>query len=354
MELIADIQILDKKDIRKLTLDGLKTWMTENGEKPFRAKQVYEWLWKNSAQSFTEMNNIALPLREKLDAHFAINSVQVATKQLSNDGTIKSAFKLYDSNIVEGVLIPHEQRMTACVSSQVGCSLTCKFCSTGTMDRIRNLEAAEIYDQVVRINEQCQAQYGTPLTNIVYMGMGEPMLNYANVMKSIEMITSTDGLNMAARRITVSTAGIAKMIKKMADDGIKANLALSLHAANDEKRNEIMPINETNSLSAIKEALLYYHEKTGRKVTYEYILLSGFNDTIQDAKELLVFSKLIPCKINILEYNPIESATFERAEDETLEPFLRYLADRGVQVNVRRSRGKDIDAACGQLAIKEK
>jgi 23S rRNA (adenine2503-C2)-methyltransferase len=354
MELIADIKILDKKDIRKLTLDGLKTWMQENGEKPFRAKQVYEWLWKNSAQSFTEMNNIALPLREKLDAHFSINAVQVATKQLSNDGTIKSAFQLYDKNIVEGVLIPHQERMTACVSSQVGCSLTCKFCATGTMDRIRNLDAAEIYDQVVRINEQCLSQYGTPLTNIVYMGMGEPMLNYANVMKSIEMITAPVGLNMAPRRITVSTAGIAKMIKKMADDGIKANLALSLHAANDEKRNEIMPINETNSLTAIIEALKYYHELTGRKVTYEYILLDGFNDTIQDAKELLAFSKIIPCKINILEYNPIESASFQKAEDETLEPFLRYLADRGVQVNVRRSRGKDIDAACGQLAVKEK
>jgi 23S rRNA (adenine2503-C2)-methyltransferase len=221
------------------------------------------------------------------------------------------------------------------------------------MDRIRNLDAAEIYDQVVRINEQCQSQYGTPLTNIVYMGMGEPMLNYANVMKSIEMITSPTGLNMAPRRITVSTAGIAKMIKKMADDGIKANLALSLHAANDIKRNEIMPINETNSLAAIKDALIHYHELTGRKVTYEYILLDGFNDTLEDAKELLAFSKIIPCKINILEYNPIESASFEKAGDETLEPFLRYLADRGVQVNVRRSRGKDIDAACGQLAIKE-
>jgi 23S rRNA (adenine2503-C2)-methyltransferase len=354
MTLISDISILNKQDIRKLKLDDLKTWMTENGEKPFRAKQVYEWLWKNSAGSFAEMNNIALPLREKLNLHFAINKVEVATKQLSNDGTIKSAFKLYDNNIVEGVLIPHDERMTACVSSQVGCSLSCTFCATGTMDRIRNLEAAEIYDQVVRINEQCTEQYGTPLSNIVYMGMGEPMLNYANVMKSIEMITSPDGLNMAPRRITVSTAGIAKMIKKMADDGVKANLALSLHAANDAKRNEIMPINETNSLTALTEALKYYHEVTGRKVTYEYILLDGFNDTIQDAKELLEFTKIIPCKVNIIEYNPIENGIFRKSEDETLEPFLRYLANRGVQVNVRRSRGKDIDAACGQLAVKEK
>jgi 23S rRNA (adenine2503-C2)-methyltransferase len=354
MTLIADINILNKKDIRKLSLDDLKAWLVEQGEKAFRAKQVYEWIWKHSAQSFDEMNNVSLALRERLDQHFAINAVQVATKQLSNDGTIKSAFKLYDSNIVEGVLIPHDERKTACVSSQVGCSLTCKFCATGYMDRVRNLDAAEIYDQVVRINEQSMQQYGQPLTNIVYMGMGEPMLNYANVMKSIERITAHDGLGMAARRITVSTAGIAKMIKKMADDGVKANLALSLHAANDEKRNKIMPINETNSLEALTDALKHFHEVTGRKVTYEYIVFDNFNDTLQDAEELLRFTKIIPCKVNLIEYNPIENANFVNTNEARLEKFIYYLADRGVQVNVRRSRGKDIDAACGQLAVKEK
>ena len=354
MTLIADINILNKKDIRKLSLDDLKAWLVEQGEKPFRAKQVYEWLWKHSAQSFDEMNNVSLALREKLEQHFAINAVQVATKQLSNDGTIKSAFRLYDNNIVEGVLIPHEERKTACVSSQVGCSLTCKFCATGYMDRIRNLDAAEIYDQVVRINQQSLEQYGHPLTNIVYMGMGEPMLNYANVMKSIERITAHDGLGMAARRITVSTAGIAKMIKKMADDDVKANLALSLHAANDEKRNQIMPINETNSLEALTDALKYYHQVTGRKVTYEYIVFQNFNDTLEDAEELFRFSKVIPCKINLIEYNPIENADYKNTDEDRWQDFIYYLADRGVQVNVRRSRGKDIDAACGQLAVKEK
>jgi 23S rRNA (adenine2503-C2)-methyltransferase len=352
--LIPDIEILNRQDIRKLSLDQLKAWMTENGEKPFRAKQVYEWVWKLTATSFAEMNNISLPLREKLERSFTINSVEVNTSQRSDDYTIKSTFRLFDGNIVEGVLIPHPKRMTACVSSQVGCSLTCSFCATGKMDRIRNLNADEIYDQVVRIKEQAEQHYDRALTNIVYMGMGEPLLNYANVMKSIERITAPDGLNMAARRITVSTAGIAKMIKKMADDGIKANLALSLHAANDTKRNEIMPINETNSLEALKEALVYYHAKTGRKVTYEYILLSHFNDNLEDAQELLQFSKLIPCKVNIIEYNPIEGGLFQKSQDDRLEPFMRYLADRGVQVNVRRSRGKDIDAACGQLAIKDK
>ncbi|MBX0333867.1 23S rRNA (adenine(2503)-C(2))-methyltransferase RlmN [Pontibacter sp. HSC-14F20] len=354
MNLIADIPVLTKKDIRKLSLDDLKAWLVEQGEKAFRAKQVYEWIWKHSAQSFEEMNNVSLALREKLDQHFAINAVQVATKQISNDGTIKSAFKLHDDNIVEGVLIPHEERKTACVSSQVGCSLTCKFCATGYMDRVRNLDAAEIYDQVVRINQQSLEQYGQPLSNIVYMGMGEPMLNYANVMKSIERITAHDGLGMAARRITVSTAGIAKMIKKMADDGVKANLALSLHAANDEKRNQIMPINETNSLEALTDALKHFHEVTGRKVTYEYIVFQNFNDTLQDAEELYRFSKVIPCKINLIEYNPIENADFKNTDEDRWQNFIYYLADRGVQVNVRRSRGKDIDAACGQLAVKEK
>jgi 23S rRNA (adenine2503-C2)-methyltransferase len=343
-----------KKDIRKLSLEELKTWFVENGDKPFRAKQVYEWLWKHSAKSFADMNNVSLALREKLDAHFVINRVQVATKQISKDGTVKSAFRLYDGNLVEGVLIPHEERMTACVSSQVGCSLTCKFCATGYMDRKRNLDAAEIYDQVVLINEQCLEHYGIPLTNVVYMGMGEPLLNYANVVQSVHHITSTDGLNMAARRLTISTAGIAKMIKKLADDGVKANLALSLHAASDVKRNDIMPINESNSLEALSESLQYYHRLTGRKVTYEYIVFENFNDTLKDAEDLLRWTRLIPCKVNLIEYNPIAAALFRNTDEDHLSKFVYYLADRGVQVNVRRSRGKDIDAACGQLATKEK
>jgi 23S rRNA (adenine2503-C2)-methyltransferase len=343
-----------KRDIRKTSPDDLKAFMVEHGEKPFRAKQVTEWLWKNTAGSFEEMNNISLSTRELLARHFVINGVAVQNQQLSNDGTIKSAFRLHDGNIVEGVLIPHDTRMTACISSQVGCSLTCKFCATGYMDRKRNLDAAEIYDQVVRIREQCEAQYGTPLTNIVYMGMGEPLLNYANVVESVRRITAPDGLNMAPRRITISTAGIAKMIKKLADDDVKANLALSLHAPNDVKRNEIMPINEANSLAALKEALQYYHEKTGRKVTYEYIVFENFNDGLEDAAELYTISKWLPCKINLIEYNPIENAAYQNAEADKITAFHKYLADRGVQTNIRRSRGKDIDAACGQLANKEK
>ena len=343
-----------KKDIRALTLDELKTVFTENGDQAFRAKQVYEWLWKKSARTFDEMTNLSKATRELLDTHFVINAVSVDDMQISKDRTIKNAFKLYDSNIVEGVLIPSNTRMTACISSQVGCSLTCKFCATGKLERLRNLNADEIYDQVVLIKNQAEQKYNTPLTNIVYMGMGEPLLNYKNMMESIHKITSPEGLNMSPQRITVSTAGVSKMIMKLADDGAKFNLALSLHAASDEKRNHIMPINESNSLEALAEALKYFYAKTGTRVTYEYIAFKDFNDSLEDARDLAKFCKHIPCKVNIIEYNPIDDGEFQQTTSERLDAFAKYLEDRNIIVNVRRSRGKDIDAACGQLANKNK
>lgn len=341
-------------DIRSLSLDQLKVQLVEMGEQGFRAKQIYEWLWQKSATDFDQMSNLSKELREKLKQAFTINYAQVKQSQISSDRTIKSSFVLYDGNIIEGVLIPTPERMTACVSSQVGCSLTCKFCATGYMDRKRNLNADEIYDQVVLIDQQAKDKYGIPLSNIVYMGMGEPLLNYANMMKSIERITAPDGLNMAAKRITVSTAGIAKMIKKLGDDEVRFNLALSLHAANDQKRNEIMPINEQNSLNSLAEALRYYYSKTKNPVTYEYIVFNNVNDEIQDARELAQFCKHVPCKVNIIEYNPISLADFVNAEADKIDAFANYLKSQGIITNVRRSRGKDIDAACGQLAINEK
>lgn len=347
------IQGNTKQDIRKWDAAQLKEWLAGHGEKGFRARQVYEWIWKKSAASFDEMTNLSLATRKLLDDHFSIHSLSVAKQQQSNDGTIKSAFKLFDNNLVEGVLIPAADRMTACVSSQVGCSLTCKFCATGYMDRKRNLEAGEIYDQVVAIARQAEGSFNAPLTNIVYMGMGEPLLNYANVLQSIEYITSPQGLNMSPKRITVSTAGIAKMIKKLGDDEVRFRLALSLHAANDAKRNQIMPINESNSLDNLAEALHYFYKKTGNRITFEYIVFNNFNDSLQDAKELWEFTKRVPARVNIIEYNPIAEADFRNTEADRLDKFAAFLEDRGVSVHVRRSRGKDIDAACGQLANKE-
>ena len=345
----------EKQNIRALSKKELKDFFVDNGDKAFRAKQVSEWLWKKGATTFEEMSNLSLSTREMLDSNFVINAVKVAEEQKSKDKTIKNAFQLYDGSITEGVLIPTPKRMTACISSQVGCSLSCAFCATGKLDRLRNIDAEEIFDQVVIIKNQAEQNYNTPLSNIVYMGMGEPLLNYKNVLRSIEMITSEEGLGMSPKRITVSTAGIAKMIKQLGDDEVKFNLALSLHAATDAKRSEIMPINDSNSLEALTEALAYFHEKTGSRVTFEYIIFKDFNDSLEDAKDLAAFAKVVPCKINIIEYNPIDDAKFEKADSEKTDKFAEFLENTfNLIVNVRRSRGKDIDAACGQLANKNK
>ncbi len=342
------------QDIRQLSLQTITEILQGMGEPAFRSRQIYAWLWEKSARSFDEMTNLSKGLREKLKENFQLNALSVSSCQVSSDRTIKSGFRLHDGYIIEGVLIPTEDRMTACVSSQVGCSLTCKFCATGKLDRLRNLDAAEIYDQVAMIKKQSEEKYGIPLTNIVYMGMGEPLLNYANVIKSVERITASDGLGMAPKRITVSTAGIAKMIKKLGDDEVKFNLALSLHAANDEKRSKIMPINESNSLEALAESLRYFYNKTESRVTFEYIVFKGFNDELSDARELAQFCKNIPCKVNLIEYNPIDGEEFTNASIDKLEAFKEFLESRNIIVNIRRSRGKDIDAACGQLANKSK
>jgi 23S rRNA (adenine2503-C2)-methyltransferase len=343
----------EKQDIRALSFDELLVQFEKMNHQKFRARQVYEWLWKKSAQSFGEMTNLSKELRESLDQRYAIHGVMVDKMQVSGDGTIKSRFKLHDGYFVEGVLIPDGDRMTACVSSQVGCSLSCSFCATGKMDRMRNLSADEIYDEVVHIRNQASAQHNLPLSNIVFMGMGEPLLNYKNVMEGIQKITSPEGLGMAAHRITVSTAGVAKMIKKLADDEVRFNLALSLHAASDEKRNTIMGINESNNLSVLADSLRYFYRKTGNRITLEYIVFNNFNDSLEDAANLYLFSRNFPCRINLIEYNPIGDGMFENASAEKIDLFQRYLQNKGLVVTVRRSRGKDIDAACGQLANKE-
>lgn len=341
-------------NIRELTLTELKEKLEQIGEKAFRAKQIYEWLWKKNAASFDEMTNLSKDLRTLLEANFIIDHIVLDDQQISSDKTIKCAFSVGPGKVVEGVLIPTSSRMTACISSQVGCSLACKFCATGRLKLMKNLSAGEIVDQVVYLRNQAEERYTTTLSNIVYMGMGEPLLNYKNVLRSVELITSEEGLGISPRRITISTAGIAKMIKKLGDDDVKFNLALSLHAANDKKRSYIMDINDTNNLEALADSLRYFHEKTGSRVTFEYIIFKDFNDRIEDAQELAEFSKCVPCKINIIEYNPIDDGEFQQADKTKVDAFAAYLESKNLVVNVRRSRGKDIDAACGQLANKNK
>jgi 23S rRNA (adenine2503-C2)-methyltransferase len=345
-----------KQDIRLIEKNDLTEFFKSIGESKFRVQQVWEWLWKKGAHSFDEMTNLSKGLRQKLDEHFEIRPIKEDLIQRSNDGTIKSRFKLHDGYMIESVLIPvpERERFTVCISCQVGCSLTCSFCATGQMKRMRNLDAPEIFDQVLLVNRQCLEVYGHPLTNIVYMGMGEPLLAYKPVLESINLITSEEGMGMAPRRITVSTAGIAKMIKKMADDGLKTNLALSLHAADDFKRNQIMPINEQNNLSIIAEALQYFQKNTkDNKITFEYIAFRDFNDEQEDAENLLrLCRKVSNVKVNIIEYNKVDGVELEKSDDEKIDAFARYLNRNGIAVTVRRSRGKDIDAACGQLANK--
>ncbi len=341
-----------KKNIRGYDKDELKEIFVEYGEKPFRAQQVYQWIWQKSVNSFSDMTNLSKDFRQFLEDKFVFHRLETLTAQKSEDRTIKSAFKLFDDKVVEGVLIPAGDRMTACVSSQVGCSLDCKFCATARLKLMRNLTADEIYDQVATIWKQAEDNYQRPLSNIVYMGMGEPLLNYKNVKRSIEMVTSPEGLGMAPRRITVSTSGVAKMIQKLGEEKVKFNLALSLHVANNEKRSKMMSINDSNPLEMLAESLKYFYAQTGTRVTYEYIIFKDFNDSLEDARELAAFCRHIPCKVNIIEYNPIDDGIYQQAPEHKVNAFVNYLESRNIIVNIRRSRGKDIDAACGQLANK--
>ncbi|WP_341216969.1 23S rRNA (adenine(2503)-C(2))-methyltransferase RlmN [uncultured Wocania sp.] len=341
-----------KKDIRALTKEQLRDFFVKQGDKAFRGNQVYEWLWQKSAHTFEDMTNVSKETRQMLEDNFVINHIKVDTMQRSSDGTVKNAVRLHDGLIVESVLIPTKTRTTACVSSQVGCSLDCKFCATARLKRMRNLNPDEIYDQVVAIDNESRLYHNRPLSNIVFMGMGEPLMNYNNVIKAIDKITSPEGLGMSPKRITVSTSGVPKMIKKMADDAVKFNLAVSLHSAIDEVRTSIMPFNETFPLKDLKESLEYWYEKTNRKISYEYVVWKGINDTQKDIDAFVKFCKYVPCKVNIIEYNPIDDGDFQQATNEALENYIRTLEKNRIVVNVRRSRGKDIDAACGQLANK--
>lgn len=346
--------MITKKNIRELKLEELIDFLKNQNIPSYRAKQIHEWLWKKRAINFNEMTSLSLSLRELLEQNFCLNAVKIHKAEKSSDGTIKYSLKLYDNKLVEGVLIPSKKRLTACISSQVGCSLSCTFCATGTLKLERNLNYAEIYDQIFILNEEALLNFGKPLSNIVYMGMGEPLLNYENLLKSIELVSSKTGLSMSPKRITVSTAGIAKMIKKLADDDVRFNLAISLHTSDDKKREEIMPINKSINLEELKESIKYFFEKTGTRITYEYILFKDINDSLDDAHELVKFCKSTPCKVNLIEYNSVDNIPFQKASNNKTEKFINFLNEKNVIVNLRRSKGKDINAACGQLVNKLK
>lgn len=341
-----------KKDIRALTKDQLRDFFVANGDKAFRGNQVYEWLWQKSAHSFDVMTSLSKETREMLEQNFVINHIKVDVMQRSSDGTIKNAVRLHDDLIVESVLIPTKTRTTACVSSQVGCSLDCRFCATSRLKRMRNLNPDEIYDQVVAIDNESRLYFDKPLSNIVFMGMGEPLMNYNNVLKAIDKITNPEGLGMSPKRIIVSTSGVPKMIKKMADDAVKFKLAVSLHSAIDEIRTSIMPFNATFPLADLREALVYWYEKTNSRITYEYVVWEGINDSQKDVNALVDFCRFAPSKVNLIEYNPIDDGEFQQASNKAIEMYIETLERNNITVTVRRSRGKDIDAACGQLANK--
>ena len=341
-----------KKDIRALSLEDLRLFFTENQDQAFRGNQVYQWLWQKGIHDFEGMTNLSKSTRSLLETHFVINHIDIDQQQKSNDGTIKNAVKLHDNLVVESVLIPTASRTTACVSSQVGCSLDCKFCATAKIKRMRNLNADEIYDQVVAMDQQSRLYFDRPLSNIVFMGMGEPLMNYKNLIDAIDKITQSDGLGMSPSRITVSTSGIPKMMIKMADDQVRFGLAVSLHSARQEVREELMPFAEKFPLNDLADAIKYWYEKTGKAVTYEYVVWKGINDGDEDINALVDFCKISPCKVNLIEYNPIGEEQFLQADKDRIEAYVSALEAERITVTVRRSRGKDIDAACGQLANK--
>ena len=344
---------IEKKDIRSLSKEQLRDFFVANGDKAFRGNQVFEWLWSKASHNFEDMTNVSKETRLMLETNFVINHIKVDTMQRSEDGTVKNAVRLHDGLIVESVLIPTQTRTTACVSSQVGCSLDCNFCATARLKRMRNLEPGEIYDQVIAIDRESRLYHNRPLSNIVFMGMGEPLMNYNNVLKAITMITSNEGLGMSPKRITVSTSGIPKMIKKMADDEVKFKLAVSLHSAIDDVRARIMPFSSNFPLAELRESLEYWYHKTKSKITYEYVVWKGINDNQEAIDALVKFCKYVPSKVNLIEYNPIDDGEFQQASDETIANYIKTLAKHDIVAKVRRSRGKDIDAACGQLANKE-
>ena len=351
----------EKINLKELTKSELQEFCAERDLQSFRSDQVFQWLYQKGVHSFDEMTNLSKDLRARLKEVATIPTIEHVRQQESQDGTIKFLFKLQgeEEHKVESVLIPDfyddgaANRLTVCVSSQVGCVFGCSFCATGKMGFFRSLTHGEIVDQVQYIDELCEEKFGKGITNIVYMGMGEPLHNYEAVVNSASIITDELSIGLSPKRITVSTVGLTKQMKKLADERRPFNLAISLHAANDEKRDEIMPINSSMNLEKLQEAVQYYYGKLHRPITYEYLLFDEFNDTPEDARQLAEIAQWVPSKVNIIMYNDVAGVALKRAREQRLDNFMQELVSRDVTATVRRSRGDDIDAGCGQLAIKD-
>ena len=348
----------DRVDLKTMGRADLESFVETLDEPSYRGRQLYNWIYAHGATDFAEMTSLSKSLRSRLSDVARVSSITVKRMQQSDDGTSKALFTLPSGREAETVLIAsfdalgNAQRLTVCVSSQVGCAMGCSFCATGLMGFQENLTPGAIYDQVWVMNQEAQERYGRSVSNVVFMGMGEPLLNYDAVLQSVALLTDEDTLNMSPRRITISTVGLARRIRDLADDDPRTNLAVSLHAPTDEQRSAIMPVNqsEKTSLDALEAAIRYYADTTGRPITYEYCLFEGVNDAVTDAKNLAEITRWAPSKVNILMYNPVPSLPFERTTNEQLNRFVQALVEEGVTVTVRQSRGQDIDAACGQLA----
>ncbi|HOY39222.1 MAG: 23S rRNA (adenine(2503)-C(2))-methyltransferase RlmN [Bacteroidales bacterium] len=343
-----------KTDIRKFEYPDIEEVITRFGESKFRAKQVYDWIWTKGAGSFEEMTSLSKTLRSRLGDSFCFTRIQPLIQQVSRDGTIKTGFRLHDSHIVEGVLIPSNDRATACISTQVGCAMNCHFCATGMLGFTRNLDHGEIFDQFVMLNALSIEKIGIPLSNMVVMGMGEPFLNFENLMRALAIISSPEGINFSPTRITVSTIGIPEKIRAFADLHTTINLSVSLHSAIDAVRSSMMPAAKKFKLSQIRDSIDYFYKNTGLRITYEYILFENINDDMKHAKALAEFCKISPCKINLIVYNHTSDSTFRASSSEHQSAFVEYLESKNLIVNIRRSKGSDIDAACGQLANKNR
>jgi len=338
------------KSLSNFTLEELENLALELEEPKFRAKQLHNWIWTKSAQNFDEMTDLSKNFKEKLQQIAVVTNVKIKTKQVSSDGTIKYLLEYEDGECVETVLMRFDNRanLTACVSSQVGCAVNCSFCATGKRGFIRNLTYQEIIEQVLTI----QRDTGLKVTNVVFMGQGEPLLNLDNVLKALKIFN--DDFQIGARRITISTSGIIPKIRELAQSELQSTLAISLHAPNHILRAELMPIENKYPLDELKKALLDYVDKTGRRITIEYILIHGFNDTIDCAKELAYFLKNIKCNINLIPYNAVDDTKYKKSSNNDIMKFKYLLEHSGKKVTVRLERGADIDAACGQLSGRSK